>query len=439
MIVCMRTLLLILLSGLCTGTDAQWQDFLQRHSQQLSQRTGASKRETLTSRMLARRLAGMVQGRPVDERDKHGQTALMMAAALNHSEIATGLLLHGADPTAATPKGKTAAMLCSNPELAQRIRDCAAPPPMETSLHTAAQQKSGAANMVLQLLRAGADVHARNSEGKTPLMLVAPQDKETASVLLAAGADPTHWGMEARAGAKVQSVEVVFTHKGLSAEELEAEDKEHARMLDEQRTRKVKWRRFKDPALVRRRPRNIPYPFIWDWRRRQHISTDLRDKEACAKGWLQPGRSGYLGHVYCGTVTLHYPEGVPPLSFSVQSGGRAKHFLGEADFTAPIVPEGATARIFPDCRGYTINGFFITCLGRAGIPKFCDNRSNILLHLAPVSVPGETEATTLRSSGSHGCISMKNLQQWNTVVAELRKKGTGSRDGLEASIRYDIK
>ena len=436
MLVCKRFLTLLLVFGiLCHAAAADWQAF----EQQLKQQTGESLREQRIMRMLARRLAHISQGGHIDDRDPHGQTALMMAAALNLEELAMRLLLKGADPSISTPKGKTAATLCTAPRLAALISACCENVPPAGSLHQAVQKNEAGFAEAMQLLRNGADVHARDKQGKTPLMLVSAHNREMAGLLIAAGADPMHWGQEERAGAKVQLIDVVFTHRGLSAEELEAEDKTHARLLDEQRQKKVRWRRFTDPAMRSRKRLSMPHSFTWDRKQRCHVSKDLLNKLKQENGAEGAGRSGYLGHVYLGTLTLHYPEGVPSLSFPVQCGGRAEHYLGSADNTTPIVPEGATARLFPDYRGHTLNGFFISCQGREAVPRFSEEREHIMLHMAPVAVPGETEETTLRTTGSHGCLSIKNPDHWKTICSELRKKGTATREGLELRIRYDVK
>lgn len=436
MLVCKSLLILLfVLSSLCHAAAADWQAY----EQQLKQQTGESVREQRILRMLARRLAHINQGGHIDDRDTQGQTALMMAAALNHEELALQLLLNGADPSLATPKGKTAATLCTEPRLAELITACCEGEPPACSLHQAVQKDEASFSEVMRLLRSGANVHAKDKQGRTPLMLVSGQNRKTAELLIAAGADPMHWGQADRAKAKVQFIDVVFTHRGLSAEELEAEDKAHARLLDEQRQKKVRWRRFTDPAMRSRKRLSMPHSFIWDWKQRCHISKDLLNKQKPENGTEGAGRSGYLGHVYLGTLTLHYPEGVPSLSFPVQCGGRAEHYLGSADNTIPLVPEGATARLFPDYRGHTLNGFFISCLGREAVPQFSEDRKHIMLHMAPVAVPGETEETTLRTTGSHGCLSIKNPDHWKTICAELRKKGTATREGLELRIRYDVK
>ncbi len=436
MLVCKRFLaLLLVFSSLSHATAADWQAC----EQQLRQQEGRSVREQRIMRMLARRLAHISQGGHINDRDPHGQTALMMAAALNHEELITRLLLKGADPSISTPKGKTAAMLCPEPRLAGLIEACCGGSPPAGNLHQAAQKDEAGLAEALQLLRNGADVHARDQQGRTPLMLVSSQNRKMAELLISAGADPVHWGQAERAKAKVQFIDVVFTHRGLSAEELEAEDKAHARQLDELRQQKARWRRFTDPAMRSRRRLSMPHSFTWDWKQRCHISKDLLNKQKQENGTEEAGRSGYLGHVYLGTLTLHYPDGVPPLSFPVQCGGRAEHYLGAEDATLPLVPEGATARLFPDYRGHTLNGFFISCLGREAVPRFSDDREHIMLHMAPVAVPGKTEDTTIRTTGSHGCLSIKNPDHWKTICAELRKKGTATHEGLELRIRYDVK
>lgn len=433
-------LLFPVFTGMAYAGDMRMPDFLKRHGQQLAHFQGDSPRQSQIARMLSRKLLSIVKGGDINARDSRGQTALMMAAALNNRELVDGLLLYGADPGIATPKGRCAHHLCTDVELRRKLISCCLKAAQPASLHDAVQLPEKAFEKTLKLLRAGADINQLNDEGKTPLMLLTAEQTELAHLLLEAGANPAHWCMKERAKAKVRKVEVLFTHKSLTPEELEAEDAENARTLDRMRAEKVKWMRFIDAAMVRAKPRNGPSSFKWDWREKRHINNNLVYKMNEARGIESPGRSGYIGPVYRGKVTLHYDqEGVPPLSVPVQSGGRAHNYFGNEERTSPSIPEGMAARIYPDFHGYSINGFYISCLGRDAIPKFTEDRNSILLHLALVAVPGETEETTIRSSGSHGCISMKNLSDWKIIYHELRGKGHTPSSGIELTITYAVK
>lgn len=437
---CLSCLLIPCITSMCLADDMRWTDFLKRHGQQLEQMEEGSTRTIKIAHMLSRQLQSMAKGGDINARDKRGQTALMMAAALNNEEIVHGLLLRGADPAIATLNGRCAHHLSTNMELTRCLVSCCLKAAPGTSLHDAVQRPENTVEHVLKALRAGADVNQLNAEGKTALMLVPAGNAEVARLLLEAGANPAHWAMDERAKARVNRVEILFTHRSLSSEELEKQDKQHALILDKQRADQVKWQRFVDVALVRLKPRNRPVSFQWDRKENHHISNNLIYKRNAEPGKGGPGRSGYIGPVYRGKVTLHYDQdGVPPMSFPVQSGGRANGYSGTEECTAPTVPEGMQARIYPDFHGYSINGFYITCMGRKAIPQFSEDRSNILLHLALIAVPGETEETTIRSTGSHGCISLKNLSDWKTVYHELREKGHTPRDGIEVSINYAVK
>lgn len=84
-------------------------------------------------------------GADPNERDQHGATALMNAAAGGHTGAARLLMERGADPNIATRRdGATALMMAAY---------------------------RGHADMVRLLLAKGADPNARNDDGKTPLSL----------------------------------------------------------------------------------------------------------------------------------------------------------------------------------------------------------------------------------------------------------------------------
>ncbi len=438
--ICLSLLLLSIITSICNAGDMRRSDFLKRHSQQLEQFQSENSREAIIAQMLSRQLHRIAEGLDINARDKRGQTALMMAAALNREEIVNGLLLHGADPALSTPKGRCAHHMSTAPQITRRLLNCCLKATPGTSLHHAVQQQERATDHIIRALRSGADINQPNDEGKTPLMLVSAQNAPVAHLLLEAGACPAHWCQEARAKARVNRIEVVFTHRSISPEELEAEDKANGLILDRQRADNVKWQRFTDAAMVRPRALKCPTSFEWDKKTKQHVNKNLIYKLNNHRSKPEEGFSGYLGHVYRGKVLFHYDkEDVPPLIFPVQSGGRAYHYFGKDGRTAPSIPEGMTARIYPDFHGYSINGFYISCLGRKAIPKFTEDRDSILLHLALISVPGETEETTIRNTGSHGCISIKDLRDWKIIYHELRRKGHTPANGIEVTINYAIK
>lgn len=429
-------LLTLFITGTAHASDERWHDFLKRHSQQLAQFEDGTHRQVRIAAMLSRRLQRIMQTGNINIRDQYGQTALMLASALENKEIIHGLLLHGADAGIATLKGRSAHDLCTDPDIKRELISCSLNQIPGGSLHEAVAQDDQ--TQALRLLRSGADVNESDPEGRTPLMLLEANQQNMAELLLLAGANPAHWCMNARRRAKVNRVEVLFTHRGLNAEELEAEDAEFARQLDNLRQERINWRKFRDAALVRPRLRGCPSSFQWNRREKRHLSNNLVYKMNEEQNG--PGHSGYLGHIYHGFVTLHYDQpDVPPLRFPIQSGGRSYQYRGSGADTVPVIPEGMQARIYPDLHGYSINGFYISCMGRKAIPKFCEDRTEIMLHLALVAVPGETEAETKRCSGSHGCISLKSLSDWQTIYHELRRKGHPPMEGIEVSITYAVK
>jgi len=102
---------------------------------------------------------------PAGRRGKSGNTALMWACQLNHAKVAKALLAAGADPAVTNLLG-------------------------ETALHLLDKN----ADLIDQLLAAGAAVDARNAWGATPLMLALVHDCDgylnSVGRLLEHGADP---------------------------------------------------------------------------------------------------------------------------------------------------------------------------------------------------------------------------------------------------------
>lgn len=411
---------------------------LQHQAARLLNQSGGTEREQKIRQVLAMRLAKIHDGADVNHQDKRGQTVLMLAAAINHSEIVTSMLLRGADPTIRTNKGKCAHDFCTDSALVSLLQHSSLPAAEGITLHQAVLlPEAEATSTALQLLRAGADVNAPDSSGRTPIMLISAEQRELAAILLTAGARQEDWCAPERRAAKVSYIDVVFTHQGASAEELEQEDITHARTLDQLARDRVSWRYFRDKALRRQNRRTCPLAYQWNRRKRQHTHYNcIWKQEYLSNPGQADGVSGYLGHVQHGTLTLHYPDKLPPLRYQVQAGGRARHFHGTGDSTCPVVPEGLTARLYTDLLGHTIKGFFISCLGRSAIPRFCDTRSDIMLHLASIVVPGETEENAIRLNGSHGCISVRRLRDWEIISSELCKNGGAGTDGVEIRIRY---
>lgn len=434
--------LILVLSGyllVCdTVAEAAPVPTLQQQAARLQNQIGGTEREQKIRRILAMRLMKIHEGADVDHQDKRGQTALMLAAAINHADLITSLLLRGADPIIRTRKGKCAHDFCTDSALISLLLHCSRPAAGGITLHQAVCLPGAAATRTaLQLLRAGADVNEPDSSGRTPIMLISAGQEELATLLMTAGARQEDWCARERRTAKVSYIDVFFTHQGASAEELEREDIANAQALDQLAREQVSWRYFRDKALRRQNRRTCPMAYQWSRRKKQHTHYNYIWKQEYLRDPEQAdGISGYLGHVQRGTLTLHYPDNIPPLRYQIQAGGRARHFHGTGDSTSPVVPEGLTARLYTDLFGHTIKGFFISCLGRSAIPQFSDTRSDIMLHLATVAVPGETEESTIRHNGSHGCISVLSLRDWEIISSELRKNGGAGADGVEIRIRY---
>lgn len=113
-------------------------------------------------------LAALTQGLDVDGQDDNGYTALHWNADMgctpgDREAIVTILLDHGAEIEARDAQGRTPLFVAAS---------------------------SGSAQIVRALVLAGADVNARSNSGATPLMLAASSGSlEAVTFLLAGGAD----------------------------------------------------------------------------------------------------------------------------------------------------------------------------------------------------------------------------------------------------------
>lgn len=135
-------------------------------------------------------------GSPADSDDPYDITPLMQASRYGHEEVAQLLLAHGADVNRRDHTGDTAlhdAALARDAPLVELLLDAGADPRAvsrileETPLHVAAQYDQP---QIVRLL-SGADLEARDKEGRTALWRAAGLDHaETVGVLLEMGADP---------------------------------------------------------------------------------------------------------------------------------------------------------------------------------------------------------------------------------------------------------
>ncbi len=149
---------------------------------------------------------------------------------------------------------------------------------------------------------------------------------------------------------------------------------------------------------------------------------------------LKPGRvksrKGYWGSIWTGDLILHYSEKcntVPFRKYSVQSGGRASGFEGSESngTTAPVSGKGSVdpeiKQEWGTIRGYRI---YNEINKEKTVWKWTDDRTALLIHLAPLFVPAYTDKqgkhkAEIRQTGSHGCVSLLDLQSWYDLEKEF--------------------
>ena len=108
-------------------------------------------------------------GATVNTADNDGDTPLITAAAMGHTDTVHQLLANGANPRAASPKVGDDIFLC----LRKRRLTSLPHQTGDTALHIAV--RGGFANIVSYLLAAGASIAVHNNSGESPLDLVVLQ------------------------------------------------------------------------------------------------------------------------------------------------------------------------------------------------------------------------------------------------------------------------
>ena len=131
--------------------------------------------------------------------DRDMQTIVMISLYTNNRQMLTDIIFVGCDVTVADANGLTAihhSIITGNPEILAQLllnggeTEMVVPSTGETPLIMAA--RLGVMNITRELLKNGANVDARNSEGHTALMQAVLSDEgEISRVLIESGCDPT--------------------------------------------------------------------------------------------------------------------------------------------------------------------------------------------------------------------------------------------------------
>ena len=171
--------------------------------------------------------------------------------------------------------------------------------------------------------------------------------------------------------------------------------------------------KVKDEALTkkgRREMKDIPYPVA------------VSDKGIANEVEGEP-INGYWGKIWLGTLTLKCAKS--SREYNVQSGGRAKDFNGNHQYgtTAPKSGKGFV-QPFIKTTG-SIAGFRIYQIPPKGKNKnvraWYDNRFDLLIHLAPLFIPAHGDKEEIRQTGSHGCVSLHTLEDWESLKGNITK------------------
>jgi len=143
----------------------------------------------------ARRL--LAEGADAKAVNRYGVTPLSLAATNGSASMIESLLKHGADPNFALPGGETPLMTASRTGRVSAVRALLAagakveakePRFGQTAVHWAAAE--GHAEVVAELIRAGADFRIRLDSGFTPFLFAVREGRiEAARALLDAGVD----------------------------------------------------------------------------------------------------------------------------------------------------------------------------------------------------------------------------------------------------------
>lgn len=135
-------------------------------------------------------------GAPVDARDSHGETPIIVAVAKNLTAAARQLIHRGADLDVKTQAGGTPLHIAAAQRSSGILQllleagaraDAITDPAAETALHLAAAR--GDLGCVRLLLGAGAPIDALDAKQQAPLHVSHPESVEVLDVLLEAGAE----------------------------------------------------------------------------------------------------------------------------------------------------------------------------------------------------------------------------------------------------------